>query len=391
MNTLVKKLTLSLMSMLLLANAYGQNEVDHLGLAALLISDGNLNRAEAIFKQIETPNENGESIKVDYPQYHMLKGLLAFKQGDYEMAEIQYELSIEQGQEDKLIYVYLAQVHYAMNKFQLALNDIENAAEVGEAMASVYSLKAQCHWQLKNLDQAWAALDQGTQQFPAETRFQRQKIYYLIEKGLYQSAIAIAQDYLAKQEGVAGAGLEKEYVGLGRALRESGQPELAIKVLEKAKLMFPNELAISTELAHGYLKQEKLLTASDIFYQASIQQPKLAADTAELYRQAGRLYRALNINSEITDQKAKMKQRLAILVELGDFESVAAMDDALNRLGLYDNQDILYAHAYALYRTGDFEQSRLQLSQLTRGDLFRKATELRSAMEKCENEKWQCY
>ena len=117
----------------------------------------------------------------------------------------------------------------------------------------------------------------------------------------------------------------------------------------------------------------------------------MAADTAELYRQAGRLYRAININSEIPDQKTKMKQRLAILVELSDFESVAAMDDALERLGLYENQDILYAHAYSLYRTGAFDQSRSQLSGLTRPDLFRKATELRSAMEKCEGATWQCF
>ena len=89
--------------------------------------------------------------------------------------------------------------------------------------------------------------------------------------------------------------------------------------------------------------------------------------------------------------KYLIKQRLAILVELSDFESVAAMDDALERLGLYENQDILYAHAYSLYRTGAFDQSRSQLSGLTRPDLFRKATELRSAMEKCEGATWQCF
>jgi tetratricopeptide (TPR) repeat protein len=364
-------------------------EVDHLGLAALLISDGNLNRAESLLSDLENPNKVAEEVKLDYAQYHLLKGLLAFKMGDYESAEVQYELSIEQGQNDKLIHIYLAQTHYALNEFQLSLIDIENSKEVGQAMASVFSLKAQCNWKLAEYDSAWAALDEGAKQFPSETRFDRQKIYYLIEKGLYQTAIDLAKSYLAGNE--QKSGMVKEYIALGRALRESGQMSLATEVLEKAKLMYPKSVPVATELAHVYLKKEQILTASDIFAQAFILEPKLAADTAELYRQAGRLYRALNINSEISDQKSKMKQRLAILVELNDFESVAAMGSALERLGLYANQDILYAHAYSLYRTGDFMQARVQLSGLTRSDLFRKATELRSAMERCEGATWRCF
>lgn len=364
-------------------------EVDHLGLAALLISDGNLNRAESLLSELEKPNKEGKAFELDYAQYHLLKGLLAFKMGDYESAEVQYELSIEQGQDDKLIHIYLAQTHYALNEFQLSLIDIENSKEVGQAMASVFSLKAQCNWKLGEYDSAWVALDEGAKQFPSETRFDRQKIYYLIEKGLYQTAIELAKNYLSANEHTAG--MVKEYIALGRALRESGQILLATEVLEKAKLIFPESVPVATELAHVYLKKEQILTASDIFAQAFILEPKLAADTAELYRQAGRLYRALNINSEITDQKSKMKQRLAILVELNDFESVAAMGSSLERLGLYENQDILYAHAYSLYRTGDFKHARVQLSGLTRSDLFRKATELRSAMEKCEGATWQCF
>lgn len=385
--TFAKTLGLPVLALMLSAHAQGKNaDVDHLGLAALLLSDGNLNRAEAVLKQVEQPDESGQLPKIDYAQYHLLKGLLAFKMGNYEDAEAQYELSIQQGQEDKLIHIYLAQTHYALNNFRAALLDIEHAEEVGEAMASVYSLSAQCHWKLGEYNDAWAALDQGEMKFPSETRYQRQKIYYLIEKGLYQTAIDLAQDYLETKDGGV-----KEYIALGRALRESGQNQLAAQVLEKAKLLFPDAVAVSTELAHVYVNREELLTASDLFAQATIKEPKLAADTAELYRQAGRLYRALNINGEISDQKAKMKQRLAILVELGDFESVAAMDDALSRLGLYENQDILYAHAYSLYRTGDFPNAKGQLSKITRPDLFKKATELRSAMERCDGATWQCY
>ncbi len=375
-------LTLCLSSTLTLASNASQNETSPLSLAALLISDGNFQRAQGVLESIEV----AEMKSADSIQYHLLSGLLNFKQKNFEEAKNQYNLSIDSGQKDKLIYIYLAQSHYALNEYEGALRAIDMSAEVGKALPSVYSLMAQCHWQLLNLDEAWAALDKGAQVFPEESRFQRQKIYYLLEKGLYQTAIDIAQQYLKNEN----ASL-KEYIALGRALRQSGQTDHAAILLEKAKLLFSDSVEVTTELAHVYIDQEKSLVASDLFYSASIYQPILAADTAELYRQSGRLYRALNINSGMMDQKSKFKQRLAILLELGDFESVAAMHEALKRAGLYENQDILYAHAYSLYRTGDFTQAKQELSLLTRNDLFRKATELRAAMDKCKNAKWQCY
>ena len=357
------------------------DQPDPLALAALLISDGNLHRASSELDKLE-PTEDD----LDLAQYYLLRGLLAYKSADYASANMHYLASLNNGQQDPLIHIYLAQSYYALQDYANALLAIDDSGEQGKALSSVYSLQAQCHWKLKQYDAAWQALDTGASQFPGDNRFDRQKIYYLIEKGLYQSAIEIAQPFLKTIDGG-----EKEYLALGRALRGSGQAELAVEVLEKAKLLYPQSSAVLTELAHAYMKQDKLITASDLFSQAYILQPKLASDASELHRQAGRLYRALNINGEIQDQKAKLKQRLAILVELGDFESVAAMDEALTRLSLYENQDIRYAHAYALFRTGDFDHAKLQLSQLTRADLFRKAIELRKAMDKCEGAAWLCY
>ena len=388
---------LGLLASVLFSNSLlaGLNSDDEpLNLAALLISDGNLNRAQLVLDAVDVNNT-----ATDLPQYYLLTGLLAFKNQQYQQAVDGYELSVNAGQKDPLIHVYLAQAHYSLLNYQLALTAIsayEQALQsqaqqnqqqyLGFPQPSIYALQAQCFWQLKMMNQAWQALDNGNALFSHDSRFDRQKIYYLIEQGLFQQAIEIAEHFLKGNDAT-----DKEYIALGRALRESGQFYLAEQVLEKAKLLFPQSAAVMTELAHVYLKEEKSTVASDLFYQAWVIEPKLAADTAELYRQSGRLYRALNINSEIIDQKAKLKQRLAILIELGDFESVAAMNDAMNRLQLFENQDLRYAHAYALFRTGDFAFAKQQLSQLTRADLFRKATELRKAMDTCEGAAWLCY
>ena len=55
-------------------------------------------------------------------------------------------------------------------------------------------------------------------------------------------------------------------------------------------------------------------------------EPKYVVEAAELFRRSGRLERALFLNKRIADQKAKIKQRLQILLELERFEMIVAME-----------------------------------------------------------------
>ena len=118
--------------------------------------------------------------------------------------------------------------------------------------------------------------------------------------------------------------------------------------------------------------------------------PQLISEAAELYRRAGRTSRALMLNGQIRDQSVKLKQRLAILLELQRFEQAASMDEDLVRIGLLEDEDIRYALAYAVFKTGDFDGAEFHLQKLSRPDLFRKAAELRRAMADCSEEPWQC-
>ncbi|MEM7055194.1 MAG: hypothetical protein AAF446_11730, partial [Pseudomonadota bacterium] len=105
---------------------------------------------------------------------------------------------------------------------------------------------------------------------------------------------------------------------------------------------------------------------------------------------AGWLMQALSLNAQVIDQSRKLKQRLAIFVELGRFDQAAGMHNDLTRVGLLEDEDIRYALAFAYFRIGDFDQAERQLVQLTRADLFRKAAELRRIMEQCAEEPWLC-
>lgn len=356
-------------------------DVDYLSLAALLINDGNIARAESILSEVNQQDKN-----LDKPRFYLLKGLVALKQEQFDAAQGSFEASILAGQEDLMIHLYLAQAQFGLKQYSAALNAINQAREVGESRPAVQSMKAECYWQMKDYDQAWMVLDSSSVKFPGEQRFVRQKIKYLLELELYQDALSQAQDYLHSPAATA-----KDYLSLGRSLRLNKQLQEASLLLEQALLKFPGNVQLITELAHVYLDKGNRLNASDLFAQAAMIEPRLSSEAAELYRRANRLYRSLDINAGIVEQKTKLKQRLAISLELENYEMAAGMGGGLYRHGLLKDQDVRYAYAYALYRTGDFRQSVVQLSKLSRPDLFRKSTELRKAMDACQNNKWRCF
>ena len=53
-------------------------------------------------------------------------------------------------------------------------------------------------------------------------------------------------------------------------------------------------------------------------------------------------------------------------------------------------REAAYAIAYALFKTGEFGAAERHLAVLTRADLFRKAAELRRAMQDCRKDRWKC-
>ena len=133
-----------------------------------------------------------------------------------------------------------------------------------------------------------------------------------------------------------------------------------------------------------------MAASADLFAEAAIFDQSLRMEAAELQRRNGRYYRALLLNAAVSDQKDKYRQRLGILVAMQSWEQVALMGDALRRNGLLEEDDIRYAYAYSLFKTGDYQMAGQVLSAVSRGEAFRRATALRQAMERCREARWQC-
>jgi len=356
------------------------DEVDFLALAALMLRDGNIDRAIVALDQVDPAAEG-----VDLVRYYTLRGMAHMRRNELEPARDALLQAVESGDAEAVVFVYLAQVNYQLQDYRATIDALDRAGAALERVPSAYHMKAQSYWLLEEPVMALAILDQGARVFPEDSNFIRRKVFYLVDLGLYKEAVVQGRQYLQQS-----AGTLEDYVALGNALRASGELDEAAAFLEEAQLNFPGSPEVKKVLAHVYIEREQLSAAADLLYQAALLDPQLLAEAAELYRRAGQTHRALTINSGLSDQPEKFRQRLALYLELQNFEQAAAMEIPLRRVGLLEDEDLRYAIAYSLFKTGDFAAAEEHLAALNRPDLFRKAAELRRAIQDCAEDSWKC-
>jgi len=358
-----------------------QEPVEFLSLAAVLIGDGNYQRARNILARVDTRAED-----LDLARYHTLAGLVALNLDELPLAATEFEDAIAAGQTEPVVRLYLAQAYFGQARYEQTLEQLDLADADTTRVPSVFLMRAQSHWELENYAAAWEVLGRGRAEFPDRAGdFARRQVFLLVDQGLYQEAADQGLQFLE-----SGLGTSDDAVAIGNALRETGQYRQAAVILEKARLSAPENVMLGKVLSHVYLDQGRELAAADVMRTTALHDNGLASDAAELYKRAGWLIQALSLNAQVIDQPKKLKQRLAIFLELNRFEQAAGMERDLIRVGLLGDEDIRYALAYALFKSGDFARAEQHLQQLTRSDLFRRAVELRRAMEQCAESPWMC-
>ena len=356
------------------------DEIDYIAMAALLFKDGNINRAAEALNSVDTSKKD-----IDLIRYYTLKGLVATKQGKLKEANGYFQESIKAGQEDKSIYLYMAQNYFKLKAYNKTIEALNKASELVAQKPKLIALKAESFWRLKESEAALVTLKEGLKLHRDYYDFYKQRFYYFVALGLYQSALEDANIYMQK-----GSLDEKSTIALIVALRKAKEIDRAITLAEMANLRYTKSAEITVLLAHLYLDKSMVESAANLFDEASIEDSKYTKEAAELYRRAKDYTLSLYKNSQMLDTKEKYKQRIAIYLEYGDYERVIATHAALERSGLIENEDMRYALAYAYYMVGDYTASEAQLKKLRRADLFAKALELRKSMQKCQNNHWEC-
>jgi tetratricopeptide (TPR) repeat protein len=357
-----------------------EDEVDELALVSVLIRDRHFDRAIQMLEQIDS---NAEGL--DKPLYYLYLGLSRLSLSNVTRAHAAFLKSVQYGQTDLMVYVFLAQTAFKLEKYEDAVAYVAKSKGAGSSIAATHMLKANAYWKLKDYHGAWKALQAGIAYFPDNAEMKRASVLVLVEAGLFTRAVEEGRQYLSTNQVTP-----NDYTIVSEALMNGGALEESILILEAARLRFPSAEELTVQLARAYMKNGNELISARLFEHAAMTNEKFAADAAELYRRNGQLYNAMRMNERIVDQLQKIRQRMGILLEMSRFEEAAGLAPRLFRLGLLEEPPVRYGLAYAQFKNGDLKEAEETLSGITDEFYFNKAMELRLAIERCRADGWQC-
>ena len=398
-----------------------ETQIDHMALATLMVYDGKYDVARDELKLVDK-----NAPLFDAAKFYTISGVINSKENKYLDAIESYKKAITATQnkvfkapviekkekylfslasekkketttlnqydpkkvkKEKLeqLYIYLSQAYYKVKDYKNTVESLDLAGDKGRDRAALYSLRAECYWKIKEHSHAIEALSKGMALFPQEHTLLKQKFYYLAQLNLFQAAVANAKEYI-RLSGDSSA----EHIALAQLLLGANQNEEAIKVLEEAKLKFPKESKIGVILAHAYLKKDMKHTAADIYESSSIYDKKYVSDAVEMHRRAKSLPHAIYLNSQMSDKVQKLKNKIAIYIDRGEFEKVIGLIDGLKRYNLLEDDNVRYALAYSYYMSKDYDNAEKELKKISDSELFAKATVIRKNIEKCRNDSMEC-
>jgi len=235
----MKLIHILLLALLMVAGstmAADSEEVNYLELAALMLRDGNLDRAIIALDQVDLEQmaleqtDSGEG-NSDLLRYYTLRGMAHLRRDEPEAAVDAFEKAVNTGIAESVVYIYLAQVYFQLERYTDVLATLDSAGPSLDRISSVYHMRAQCNWLLDQYALALATLDVANEVFPEDKTFLRRKVFFLVELGLFQEAVEQGRVYLRESEGSL-----KDYVALGNALRAGGEVDEAIELLEQNQL-----------------------------------------------------------------------------------------------------------------------------------------------------------
>jgi tetratricopeptide (TPR) repeat protein len=248
--------------------AQQEEEIDYVSLASRMIKDGHFDRARTLLEQVDV-----EKPGIELPRFYTLQGLVRLQEKRYKDARKSLQNAIAAGQDEPLVFLYLAQAHFGLKDYKGVIGALGKAGDAGKDTPATFLMRSQAHWELKQQAEAIAALNEGKRRLPKETDFTRTKIFYLIDLGLFQEVAKVGEKYLSRTDATA-----EDYAAVGEGLRRSKQFKKARDVLEAAHLRFPSDEKTLVLLAHTYLDDDHPLTAAMLFEDASRVNPKYALE-----------------------------------------------------------------------------------------------------------------
>jgi tetratricopeptide (TPR) repeat protein len=354
----------------------GEAEAESLALAALLVRDGQWDRAESVIASIPTDSEEANTAL-----YFTTVGLLAMQKQQFESAAVAYESALKRAKEEEeapessLLQLYLAQAWFAADEPIQALKALDAAEDREKSTASGWIMRIQVERAAGLAEQAWASAQSAEITFPADLDIGSLQVDILAAHGLFEPArdqclSLIEHPHLTADHAVQLVGILREH----RAL------EAAAIVADLSRLRFPTSLNAWLSAAQVAMERGANAEAAHYLQIASTIDPSYGIQAAEAWRQAGMAERALYMNAQSGDSPEKARQRLALLLEAEEYARALSLEPRLSRHQLLSEDPIRYGLAYAHFQLGQIDESETWLNGISDPQIFRQATRLRSAI-----------
>lgn len=349
--------------------------VDHVAVAKVLIRDGFVERASSSLSKV-----NPEKDDVEWGMYWLVKGLIDLHQKKYESSIGWLKKALKETKEEE-VNLYLSEAYFQKKDLKAAEATIQSIKSIRNS--AYFVLKSSIYWEFGQKEAAWKVLSVAEEKGIAPSLVIKKKFSLLLRESLFYAASQLITDRLSELRA-------NDVTAMAQQLRLKKQALMSRRLLEAARLKWPRDERLNMELAANYIESKEMFIAALLVEELSRHHNHLSHQAADLLAATDQSYRAELLNPATEDMSTRLKQRLSLYLQGEKYDHIAQMEPLLNQASLLQKEDIRYAVAYSLFKSGRFSKAQTHLSRLTRNDLFEKAVELREEIEKCQKNRWLC-
>lgn len=289
---------------------------------------------------------------------------------------------------DVSLELALARAEHANGEHRAALRALRRAGPEVFFEEEAVLVQADSHQRLGEITAAAADLDAGLAALPSSSTLRRARASLLLTQGLSRAAAEDVRALLAAPTAALTADDALVLAGELSAVGDGGAQALAVEVLDSARARHPEDARLPATLAR-LLREDAPRQAVGSERAAALLDDTHRLDLAELEREAGTWRHALRENAAGGEPAARLRQRLAILVDARAWDRVLALEPRLRAVGL-DDAAITYALAYASLQVGDPGRAEALLNDVIDPAWFERATALRAAVASCARTEEPC-
>lgn len=355
------------------------DDYDSFELVQVLIDDGKLDLARKELDGLSREEKRDA-------RFDLLNGVISYKKSLYadSIDPLKRAAFAVQSENAKVRDLYLGRAYYFLERNELCAKTFKNGIQSSLAKDEDTIFYATCERRNQSADKAWALLSAAIKRAPTLALLQAASELLLSEK-LANVAKDINLQWLALYSKQS-----SDFIAVAEIFNKHKDTDGRLAVLEMGRVKHPLDLDLNLHLNQIYYEKGMLLAVEEGFARATQVDSKYAYHAAEINRQVGRYERSQFFNASIPDERERLKQKLAIYVDKGQFALIASMEPALQRTSLINDDEVRYALAYSLVRSGQYTRPMQYLAKITNKDFLEKTVLLRNALAECVEKNTSC-